>query len=166
MIGFDNLGSAFNIAGDQYATAPDNNDRHRRRACFHAVYRNGDYLHDALLHRFDKAGVKLADSIFVADIFAATGHDHIGCGQHVAAKDERLFRQLVPDTARTNFQGFFLDETAATQANGIGIRHAEVSAHATDIYCQRRNPREAMLQDTNICGGAADIDHDGIFQSR
>ena len=180
VIGLDNLGSALDPACDQDAATANNDDRHRRRARLHAIDRNRDHLHDAFLNGGDERRIKLTYGARVANIFRAASDNHISRGQDIAAEDQRLFRQFITDAARTNFNiprfasphcnggiegGCRLHQTAAAQADGIGIGHAEVGADAADIHRQRRHPREALLQDADVCRRAADINHDGIAQA-
>ena len=108
----------------------------------------------------------MGDFALVANIGHACRDRDVGRRQVIAAEDQRARGDLVADALRANLQRIGFDVAAAAQTEGKHIRHTEVGTDAADAHGNRRFTREALRQHANVGGRAANIDHNGIFQSR
>ena len=57
-----------------------------------------------------------------------------------------------------------MDTAAAAQTDGQQIRHTKVSAHAPNLYRHSRLAGKALVQDADVCGGAADVNDNRLSE--
>ena len=103
---------------------------------------------------------------FVPQIRHAQAHGNIRGGTYVSAKAQGLLRDLIAHGVGAHRDRTVLllaDDGAAPQADGDHVGHTEVGAHAANGDRHAGLSGKSVLDDAQIRGRAAHIDHDGVF---